>query len=30
LKLDYNASSGLLECIDGVGITKEECKKLIY
>ena len=30
LKLEYNSSNGLLECIDGVGITKEDCKKLIY
>ncbi len=30
LKIDYNATNGLLECIDGVGITKEDCQKLIY
>jgi len=30
LKLDYNSSDGLLECVDGVGVSKEECKELIY
>ena len=30
LKIDYNATEGLMECVDGVGITKEECQKLIY
>ncbi len=30
LRLDYNSSNGMLECVDGVGITKEECRELIY
>ena len=30
LKIDYNDTQGLLECIDGEGITKEECEKIIY
>ena len=30
LKIDYNATDGLLECIDGVGITKGDCEKIIY
>ncbi len=30
LKIDYNATAGTLECIDGVGITKEECEQIIY
>ncbi|ACM93436.1 putative pilin [Nautilia profundicola AmH] len=30
LKIDYNATTGTLECTDGVGITKEECEQTIY
>ena len=30
LQFDYNATSGILECIDGIGISEEECKKIIY
>ncbi|HIQ50734.1 MAG TPA: type II secretion system protein [Nautiliaceae bacterium] len=30
LQFDYNATSGRLECTDGVGISKEECKRIIY
>jgi len=30
LRLEYNSSNGLLECIDGVGITQEDCEKIIY
>jgi len=30
LKLDYNQSNGTLECVDGVGVTKEECEKIIH
>ena len=30
LQFDYNATSGRLECIDGNGITKEECEKILY
>jgi len=30
LKFDYNATEGRLECIDGEGITKEECEKILY
>ena len=30
LKIDYNDTQGLLECIDGEGISKEDCEKIIY
>jgi len=30
LKIDYNATAGMLECIEGVGVTKEECEQTIY
>ena len=30
LKIDYNDTKGLLECVDGDGVTKEECEKIIY
>ena len=30
LKLEYNNTSGLLECVDGVNINKSECEKIIY
>ena len=30
LQFDYNATSGILECIDGIGINKVECEKVIY
>ena len=30
LKIDYNATSGTMECIDGVNVTKEECEQTIY
>jgi len=30
LKIDYNATSGTLECVDGVGISQSECENIIY
>jgi len=30
LKIDYNDTKGLLECVDGDGVTKEDCEKIIY
>ena len=30
LRLEYNSTTGLLECIDGVNINKSECEKIIY
>jgi prepilin-type N-terminal cleavage/methylation domain-containing protein len=30
LKIEYNATSGVLECLDGDGITKSECQEIIY
>ena len=30
LQFDYNATSGTLECINGVGISKQECEKILY
>jgi len=30
LKIDYNSTTGTMECIDGEGVTQEECEKTIY
>ena len=30
LQFDYNATTGKLECIDGVDINKTECEKILY
>ena len=30
LKVEYNASNGDIVCLDGDGVTKEECEKTIY
>ncbi len=30
LKIDYNATNGLMECVDGLGVTKKECEKIIF
>ena len=30
LKLEYNATAGLLECIDGDNVSKSDCEKIIY
>ena len=30
LKVEYNSSNGLLGCIDGDGVTKADCEKIIY
>ena len=30
LKMEYNDTAGLLECIDGEGIDKSECESIIY
>jgi len=30
LKVDYNSSTGTMECTDGEGVTKEECERIIY
>ena len=30
LKIDYNATSGTLECVDGVGISQSKCENIIY
>jgi prepilin-type N-terminal cleavage/methylation domain-containing protein len=30
LKIEYNATDGTLRCLDGTGVTQDECKKIIY
>ena len=30
LRLEYNQSNGLLECIDGDSVSKSDCEKIIY
>ena len=30
LRLEYNETEGLLECIDGIGINKSKCESIIY
>jgi len=30
LTIEYNQTNGVLECIDDGGISKEECKEIIY
>ena len=30
LQFDYNETNGKLECIDGIGVNKEECEKILY
>jgi general secretion pathway protein G len=30
LRFEYNASNGLIECDDGVGVSKEECENLLF
>jgi len=30
LKIDYNSTSGVMECTDGDGVSKEECERIIY
>jgi general secretion pathway protein G len=30
LRFEYNESNGLIECDDGVGVTKEECENLLF
>jgi len=30
LKINYNPSTGMLECIDGDNITQSECERIIY
>jgi len=30
LKIEYNATNGTLECLEGDNVTKDECEKTIY
>jgi prepilin-type N-terminal cleavage/methylation domain-containing protein len=30
LKIEYNATNGTLECLDGVNINKTKCEEIIY
>ena len=30
LRLEYNATDGLMECIDGINIDKTKCENIIY
>ena len=30
LKFEYNSTNGTIECLEGDGVSKEECKKIIY
>jgi prepilin-type N-terminal cleavage/methylation domain-containing protein len=30
LKIEYNATSGTLQCLDGVGVSQDECKQIVY
>jgi len=30
LQFNYNEANGVLECVDGIGINKIECEKILY
>ena len=30
LKVEYNATNGTMECLEGDGVSKEECESIIY
>ncbi len=30
LKVEYNSTNGAVECLEGKGVSKDECKKIIY